>query len=147
LVYLGRAVLETLPRVRGQHQQQINYRHLIDSLLRKPGAFAQYRYHDALFPSLLFRQAYDALCRSQPQRADQHYLRILHLAATGSESEVETALGLLLEASTTPTPEAVRTLVRPCERPQVPELSSGVVDLSLYDQLLAEGRSYEQSLY
>src|SRR6266496_3754745 len=146
-LYLGANRLETLPRVRGQHQQQIAYRHLIDSLVRKPGAFAQYRYHDALFPSLLFRQAYDALCRSQKERADQHYLRILQLAASSSESEVETALALLLEAGATPTHEAVRSLLRPCERPEVPELSSGVVDLSLYDQLLAERRSYEQSLY
>jgi hypothetical protein len=128
-------------------QASINYRHLIDSLVRKPGAFAQYRYHDALFPSLLFRQADDTLCRSHAGRADQHYLRILHLAANGSETEVETALALLLEAGTPPTHEAVRTLVHPCVRPAVPQLSSGVVDLSLYDQLLAEGRSYEQSLY
>jgi transcriptional regulator with XRE-family HTH domain len=146
-LYLGANRLETLPRVRGQHQQQINYRHLIDSLVRKPGAFAQYRYHDALFPSLLFRQAYDSLCRSHPQRADQHYLRILQLAASGSEPEVETALALLLEVGTPPTHEAVRTLVHPCERPAVPQLTSGVVDLSLYDQLLAERRSYEQPLY
>jgi hypothetical protein len=146
-LYLGATRLETLPRLRGQHQQQINYRHVIDSLLRKPGAFAQYRYHDALFPSLLFRQAYDSLCRSHPQRADQHYLRILHLAATGSETEVETALALLLEVGTPPTQEAVRTLVLPCEPRALPELSSGVVDLSLYDQLLVEGRSYEQPLY
>src|SRR6266508_2203173 len=146
-LYLGATRLETLPRLRGQHQQQIDYRHLIDSLVRKPGAFAQYRYHDALFPSLLFRQAYDALCRSHPQRADQHYVRILHLAASGSETEVETALALLLEAGTTPTHEAVRTLVHPCARPALPELTSPVVDLSLYDQLLAERRSYEQPTY
>jgi hypothetical protein len=146
-LYLGATRLETLPRLRGQHQQLIDYRHLIDSLLRKPGAFAQYRYHDALFPSLLFRQAYDALCRSQSQRADQHYLRILHLAATGSESEVETALALLMEAGTVPTHEAVRSLVHRCERPALPELTSPVVDLSLYDQLLAKRRDYEQSIY
>ncbi len=146
-LYLGARRLETLPRLRGQHQQQIEYRHLIDSLVRKPGAFAQYRYHDALFPSLLFRQAYDALCRSHPQRADQHYVRILHLAASSSEVEVETALALLLEVGTTPTHEAVRTLVCPYARPALPELTSPVVDLSLYDQLLAERRDYEQPVY
>jgi hypothetical protein len=146
-LYLGANQLETLPRLRGQQQQRIDYRHLIESLVRKPGAFAQYRYHDALFPSLRFRQAYDALCRNHPQRADQDYLRILHLAATSSESEVETALTLLLEVGTTPTLEAVRGLVRPDERPVLPELTSPVVDLSLYDQLLHERREYDQSLY
>ena len=87
------------------------------------------------------------MCRSHPQRADQHYLRILHLAASGSETEVETALALLLEVGTPPTHEAVRTLVHPCERPAVPQLSSGVVDLSLYDQLLGDGRRDEQPVY
>jgi hypothetical protein len=143
-LYLGATRLETLPRLRGQQQQRIDYRHLIGSLVRKPGAFAQYRYHDELFPSLLFRQTYDALCRTHPQRADQHYLRILQLAATQSEVEVETALALLLEAGTTPTHEVVRSLVLPREQPIVPQLSSGMVDLSLYDQLLQEGRRYEQ---
>jgi hypothetical protein len=71
-LYLGATRLETLPRLRGQHQQRIDYRHLIGSLVRKPGAVAQYRSRDALFPSLLFRQTYDALCRTPPQRADQH---------------------------------------------------------------------------
>lgn len=146
-LYLGATRLETLPRLRGQQQQRIDYRHLIGSLVRKPGAFAQYRYHDDLFPSLLFRQTYDALCRTQVQRADQQYLRILHLAATQSEVEVETALALLLEAGTPPTAEAVRALVLPSERPIVPQLSSGVVDLSLYDQLLTQGRRYEQPTY
>jgi hypothetical protein len=133
--------------LRGQQQQRIDYRHLIGSLVRKPGAFAHYRYHDELFPSLLFRQTYDALCRTHSQRADQQYLRILQLAATQSEVEVETALALLLEAGTPPTAEAVRALVLPSERSIVPQLSSGVVDLSLYDQLLQEGRRYEQPTY
>jgi hypothetical protein len=97
--------------------------------------------------SLLFRQTYDALCRTHPQRADQHYLRILQLAATQSEVEVETALALLLEAGTTLSYEVVRSLVLPSERSIIPQLSSGMVDLSLYDQLLAEGRRYEQPTY
>jgi hypothetical protein len=143
-LYLGAHQLETVPRVRGHHQQRIDYRHLIDSLVRKPGAFAQYRYHDELFPSLLFRQAYDVLCRSHPQRADQHYLRSLHLAATTTESDVEVALSLLLESGTAPTSEAVRALVCPHTQPVVPALSSPHVDLSLYDQLLSEGRGHEQ---
>ncbi len=146
-LYLGATRLETLPRLRGQQQQRIDYRHLIGSLVRKPGAFAHYRYRDELFPSLLFRQAYDALCHTHPQRADRHYLRLLHLAATHSEVEVETALALLLEAGTTPSSEVVQTLVLPCVRPTLPELTSGVVDLSPYDQLLQEGRRYEQPTY
>jgi hypothetical protein len=81
-LYLGAQHLLTMPRLRGYHQHRIDYRHIIDSLVRKPGAFAQYRYQDDLFPSVGFRQAYDTLKQQQPQRADQQYVRLLHLATT-----------------------------------------------------------------
>ena len=38
-----------------------HYRYTIDWLARKPGAFANYRYRDHLFPSSRFRMAYDPL--------------------------------------------------------------------------------------
>ncbi|HET6318216.1 MAG TPA: IS21 family transposase, partial [Chloroflexota bacterium] len=79
-------------------------------LLSKPGAFAHYRYRDDLFPSLVFRRAYDVLQASAAERADRHYVRLLHLAASTSESEVETAIGLLLEQHVVPTFDAVRDL-------------------------------------
>lgn len=139
-LYLGARCLLSMPRLRGYGQHQIDYRHIIDSLVRKPGAFAQYRYRDELFPSLVFRRAYDRLLAQQPHRADQQYVRVLHLAATTSEGDVEVALGLLLEAGTTPTVDAVRDLVRPHDRRPLPELASPLLDLSPYDQLLTQGR-------
>ena len=42
-VRYGQQMVETIPRLVGQNKQQINYRHLIDSLLRKPGGFHNYR--------------------------------------------------------------------------------------------------------
>src|SRR5205807_10327719 len=96
-VYRGTAPLLTMPRLLGHGQHRIDYRHVIWSLVRKPGAFAQYRDRDDLYPSLAFRRAYDALCVGKPQRADRDYVRILHLAASTSEAEVELALGLLLD--------------------------------------------------
>jgi hypothetical protein len=111
-------------------------RHVIWSLVRKPGAFAQYRYHDDLFPSLTFRRAYDALCDGRPQRADRDYVRILHLAASTSESEVETALGLLLDQAALPSFDAVRDLVRVPVTARLPELGPVVFDMAIYDRLL-----------
>lgn len=96
--YLGSKPVVTLPRLHGRAQHAINYRHLIWSLVRKPGAFAAYRYRDDLYPSLAFRRAYDRLTRATPTRADREYVRVLHLAATISEAEVETALLLLEDA-------------------------------------------------
>jgi hypothetical protein len=142
-LYLGASRMLNIPRLRGTQQHRIDYRHIIDSLVRKPGAFAQYRYHDALFPSLLFRQAYDRLRQHMPARADQQYVRLLYLAATTSESEVETALSLLWDAGTTPTHEAVRDLVQGHPTPAVPQLSPATLDLSVYDQLLGAEVSRE----
>ena len=58
----------TMPRLRGDRYHQIDYRHVIWSLVRKPGAFARYRYREELFPSIVFRRAYDALA-GRPRRA------------------------------------------------------------------------------
>src|SRR5581483_10622148 len=95
-VYRGTAHLLTMPRLLGHGQHRIDYHHVSWSLLRKPGAFAQYRYHDDLFPSLAFRRAYDALGAVPRGHADRDYVRLPHLAASTSESEGEAALVLLL---------------------------------------------------
>jgi hypothetical protein len=138
-VYHGTTHLHTLPRLPGHGQHRIDYHHVIWSLVRKPGAFAQYRYRDDLFPSLTFRRAYDALTQTTPQRADREYVRVLHLAASRTESEVEAALTLLLEQRTPPTFDAVRDLVRPPGPVVFPALSTPVLDFGVYDRLLAGG--------
>ncbi|HEX2518451.1 MAG TPA: IS21 family transposase [Castellaniella sp.] len=135
-VYRATTHLLTMPRLLGTGQHRIDYRHVIWSLVRKPGAFAHYRYRDDLFPSLTFRRAYDALRSRLPERADRHYVRLLHLAAGTAESEVEAALGLLLDQGITPTFDGVRDLVRTPSAQRVPELSAPVLDLSTYDRLL-----------
>jgi len=60
-VYYRSHLVETLPRLIGAEQHYVNYRHVIDSLLRKPGGFRDYRYRDDLFPSLVFRRAWEQL--------------------------------------------------------------------------------------
>ena len=65
--------------------------------MRKPGAFARYRFREQLFPTLQFRLSYDALHEWRGERADVEYVRILHLAATTMEATVDSALALLLE--------------------------------------------------
>jgi hypothetical protein len=135
-IYRATAHLLTIPRLLGQGQHRIDYHHVIWSLVRKPGAFAHYRYRDDLFPSLVFRRAYDALQARAPERADRHYVRLLHLAASTSEAEVETAIALLLERQLVPSFDTVRDLLRPPAVQAVPQLSAPVLDLSTYDRLL-----------
>lgn len=138
-LYHGPAHLLTLPRLLGNRKHRIDYRHVSWSLVRKPGAFAHYRYRDDLFPTLAFRQAYDLLTERQPTRADREYVRILHLAASTVETEVEAALTLLLEQRMTPTFDAVRELIRPAGPPRIPQLATPDLALDVYDRLLAGG--------
>jgi hypothetical protein len=123
-------------RLRGESGHRINYRHVIWSLVQKPGAFARYRYREDLFPNLTFRRTYDALTeRLDRWKADIEYLRILHLAASTMESQVEDALDRLLEAGQCPEADIVKGIVAP-EEIEVPVLAVPAVDLSSYDSLL-----------
>lgn len=133
----GKLQLEC-PRVRdGRHR--IDYRHVIWSLVRKPGAFARYAFRDELFPSLEFRRAYDAIQSREPGTAgDLAYLRILHLAASTLECDVQAALALLLAECRAISVDAVKDLVSKNMGVEVPSLQPPVVDLLAYDALLAE---------
>src|SRR6266699_2740020 len=139
--YVGTSPVFVLPRLIGKHKHRIDYHHVIWSLVRKPGAFAAYQYRDELFPTTTFRLAYDRLLTDWPKRANQEYVRMLYLAATTSESEVETALCLLLEAAILPTLVAVRDLVHLPGVQSVPQLHTPTLDLSPYDQLIPSRRT------
>jgi hypothetical protein len=136
-VYYAGRLVERMPRLRGQRWARIDYHHVIWSLVRKPGAFARYRWREELFPSLVFRRAYDALRSFHGERADAEYVRILYLAATSGEEFVERTLGELLDGGERFDADRVRGAVRP-ERPSVPAVAIGTPDLKVYDALLAE---------
>ena len=60
-VYYKDTLVERMERVRGEREAHVDYRHIIGSLVRKPGAFARYRFREQLFPTMTFRLAYDTL--------------------------------------------------------------------------------------
>jgi len=137
-VVYGGKVVERMPRLRGGREHRIDYRHVIWSLVHKPGAFARYRYREELFPTSAFREAYDALVRFRGERADVDYVRTLHLAASTLECTVERALRELL-AERVPFDYAVIRERAVPTRPAVPYLATPAVpDLRVFDALLAE---------
>jgi hypothetical protein len=126
-------------RLRGRNLHRIDYRHVIWSLVRKPGGFARYVYREELFPSLVFRRAYDAIqTPHHGVKGDLEYLRILHLAASTMEADVEMALSLLLAETKPITAVAVKALVIAKTTIDVPDLAAPTVDLGAYDALIAE---------
>ena len=138
-VYYGGQRVETIPRLRGEGGYHIQYRHIIEWLVRKPGAFENYRYRDALFPTHRFRMAYDQI---KEKRSGIHvaksYLALLHLAFTEGEALVDRALERLLEVNGGITEESLREeLAREVgTSPSVRDVTVAPVDLSLYDTLL-----------
>ena len=141
-VWYGQRRVENIPRLRGENKHKVDYRHVIDILVRKPGAFANYRYRDDLFPTHRFRVAYDYLQQNLSGRADKEYISILRLSAKENETAVDEALRSLIDKGSPLTFEQVEALVRsgqalasPCNVEILP------VDLSQYDSLLpASGR-------
>src|SRR5262245_58109862 len=129
-VWYAQQRVEVLPRLRGRDGQVINYRHVIDWLLRKPGALAPDRHRQEPFPSSVFRQAYDRLASGQASTADREYLQILHLAARHNEAAVEEVLRRLLEQEQ-PISVAVLgpALGVGVPRPAIPEVCVEAVDL------------------
>jgi hypothetical protein len=129
-----------MERLIGRSASRIDYRHIIHTLVRKPGAFRGYVFREALFPTLEFRRAYDALLEQSGEHADLEYLRILHLAATDGETLVRETLAQLLCSASPPTYEAVRARVRgPRIHGGVPSLQITDPDLTAYDRLLSSG--------
>ena len=137
-VWYGQRKVEDLPCLRGQSKHRVDYRHIIEWLVRKPGAFENYRYQEDLFPTSRFRMAYDALKETTPSRYTKEYLKLLQLAAEEGEVQVDAALRDLLEGKTEAaiTVEAIRELLAKLDTiPPVTMVQVAPVDLASFDQL------------
>ena len=137
-VWYAQRKVEVLARLRGENGHWINYRHVIDRLVRKPGAFENYRYKDDLFPTSQFRIAYDLLREQEgPKQGNKQYLKLLELAAQESETLVNETLRFFLNQSgpieVGVVAERVKAGLQP---PAITEIAIEPVDLRIYDQLL-----------
>ena len=136
-VWYAERIVERIPRIRGEEKHRIDYRHIIDWLVRKPGAFENYRYKQDMFPSSYFKMAYDHLKRRNPLRANKEYVNILHIAAKEGESLAEAAIKKLISKEETMSAEAVRKLaVKGGDLPKATDVSIDEVELGIYDELL-----------
>ena len=70
---------------------QINYIHLIDNLIRKPGAFKNYKYRDSLYPNPVYKQTYELLEQDSTSHV-KDYLNVLYLAKYYGQQAVTTLL-------------------------------------------------------
>jgi hypothetical protein len=136
-ILYGQTEVDRIPRLRGENGHKINYRHIIDGLVRKPGAFEHYRYREDLFPTTRFRMAYDVLKETRPSRAVKEYLEILHLAAHESETGVDDALRAAFDAEAEISTDVVKMILA-SKTPVIEATQVEVHEIPLqsYDELL-----------
>jgi hypothetical protein len=140
-VWYGQKKVEDLPRLRGRSKHRVDYRHIIEWLVRKPGAFENYRYQEDLFPTSRFRMAYDALKETVPARSAKEYLKILKLAAEEGEVQVDEALRELLggKGEAAITAESIGELLAKLDTiAPVTMVEVAPVDLASFDQLCTQ---------
>jgi hypothetical protein len=135
-LWYAQKLVDRLPRLRGSGKHLINYRHVIDWLVRKPGAFEDYRYHEDLFPTTRFRIAYDML--NAHGHGARRYLKILELAAKSGEDAVDDALRGLIDRCDEIDFDVIERLVDDRLEPR-PQTTVEVVvpGLATYDALLS----------
>ncbi len=135
----GQRVFECPRAVRpaGQrHARHIDYRHLVENLKRKPGAFARWVFRDDVFPRTIYRQTWENLSAQLPERqACKSIVGLLALAADGHESALALELEHLHARKELPDLDALTQRLAP--RPSaIPRVVVTLPALTVYDALL-----------
>ena len=142
-VRYAKKCVEIIPRLKGSGKHRVQYRHVIDSLIRKPGAFENYKYKNDMFPTTRFRIVYDGLLKRKTQRnAAKEYLAILYLAAKEDESLVDDVIRNCLqekiEIIDSQIVNARYKTLKEGTKPEKVDIHIKDVNLDLYDLLLPE---------
>lgn len=137
-IWYSQKRIDKFPRLRGDGGHIINYRHIIDWLVKKPGAFENYRYRDDLFPTTRFRIAYDYLKNKNTANANREYTQLLLLAATETEDGIDDAIRILIENDLPISLQSVNSILCSREKyPSIKDVRIDTVDLSCYDKLIS----------
>ena len=136
--------MEVMPRLSGRGKELIDFRHVIDSLIRKPGAFANYRYQSHLYPTTRFRLTYDTLRKNTTElSAVKQYLKILHAAKHEGLDTVDEILQSLLTSGGEMTAAAVLALIASGQQiPSPLDMDIDPPDLNEFDDLLSDKDAY-----
>ncbi len=120
-----------------QRGKLIDYRHLLPTLKRKPGAFARWVLRDDMFPRPEYRLTWERLVEALPERqACKLMVGLLDLAARSAcEVQLAQVLGGLLRAGTLPELAGLAERFAPRQTP-LPTVSVQLPALAAYDDLI-----------
>jgi hypothetical protein len=129
-----------MPRLVGKGSENVDFRHVIDSLVRKPGAFANYRYREHMYPTMELRKAFDHFVeRLGEGEGTRVYLRLLLLSKQEGLAATEPVMAQLKAMGDGLTKKAAFALL---ETPTATSMAAvrdadvEVPDLDTYDDLL-----------
>ncbi len=137
--------VERMPRQFGYDKEAIDFRHVIDSLVRKPGAFINYKYVNHMYPTTRFRMAYDQLLqRATETSAVKQYLKLLYAAKhEGLELVDDTLRWFLTEGKAITADDVLEVVVRGQQLPAPTAVTVDAPDLSTFDCLLQHKDVYD----
>jgi len=124
-------------RRNGQRQaRHIDYRHLVEGLKRKPGAFARWVLRDEMFPREIYRQTWERLSAQLPERAAcTTIVGLLALAADGHEASIANELEQLYARNELPNLETLTDQLAP-RASAIPSVAVLLPELTAYDALI-----------
>jgi hypothetical protein len=124
-------------RVDGQrYARRIDYRHLVENLKRKPAAFARWVFRDDAFPRAIYRQTWETLSATLPERqACKIMVGLLALAADGHEAALALELEHLHARHELPDLDRLTQQLAP-RHTEVPNVAVALPPLTTYDALL-----------
>ena len=138
-IWFAQRLIEIIPRLKSHNGHHIQYRHVIHWLVRKPGAFENYRYREDLYPSSVFRMTLDLLENEFPKTGHKEYLKILVLASDISEEKVEDILRVLNRSDEPISFDLVKAHLESLEENILPcDVDISAVELQSYDGLFVE---------
>jgi hypothetical protein len=137
--------VERMPRQFGYGKEAIDFRHVIDSLVRKPGAFVNYKYVNHMYPTTRFRMAYDQLLGSTTEAsAVKQYLKLLYAAKHEGLDLVDDALRWFLNSGAAITAgEVLKVVAAKQQLPPPTAVEVEAPDLSAFDSLLQHKEVYD----
>lgn len=128
--------------------RSIDYKHVAESLRRKPNAFLYCQWQSELLPNLQWHQLWESLkANFERDQAARFITEALYIAATqDQESQVADYLQTQLEQSTLTLSGLKQAFEFQLSTEQYPDITSQQHDLSDYDQLLhcTTGQSIRQ---
>jgi transposase len=138
--------LERMPRLFGCGKEGIDFRHVIDSLIRKPGAFVNYKYVNHMYPTTRFRMAYDQLLQDTTEPAAvKQYLKLLYAAKHEGLDLVDDALRwFLTKGQAIKVDDVLKVVASKHQLPAPTAVHVEAPDLSTFDSLLQHKEVYDE---